>query len=318
MLTLTIQEMHDHLRGVMESFLLAGHLRPAQLSASWRAVRVGPNIGWIDGDIPEPLPLDRAVAHQHGHHGCEADPRPSWKERQEVFLRRWGWERKHPPTSTVESDLWAKSATSSEAEGRHLRCHVALLHESLRSMERRRVRSLRARAKPIDFGRFSRAMVPVVQAGEHLNETLADLSTQLKELHMAANMPPSDDGIQTGPACMQCNTRMCVLRDQTHHYTSSGMSNVYLHGIEIRNCEVCGEAEYVLPRVTLLHEMLMLEVITRVLRNKKITSEQWNFLSKDEAKMNWADNNVRGAVTFIDTDAEEIDCVWSQDTWKVW
>lgn len=43
---------------------------------------------------------------------------------------------------------------------------------------------------------------------------------------------------------------------ETHHYVESGLSDVYLDGIEVRRCPACGEEEVAIPAIESLHKAI--------------------------------------------------------------
>ena len=51
----------------------------------------------------------------------------------------------------------------------------------------------------------------------------------------------------------ECGGEMKVTVE-THHYVESGLSNVYLDGIEVRRCPACGEEEVAIPAIESLHK----------------------------------------------------------------
>ena len=55
--------------------------------------------------------------------------------------------------------------------------------------------------------------------------------------------------------CVHCGGAMKTTRG-THRYTESGLSNVTLENVEIRDCPACGEQEVVIPKIEVLHRML--------------------------------------------------------------
>ena len=76
--------------------------------------------------------------------------------------------------------------------------------------------------------------------------------------------------------CLNCGTPM-KSRKENYHYTESGLSNVVLHGVEVRNCAKCGEREVVIPRLEQLHRAMARTVIEQ---KGKLVAEQIRFLRK--------------------------------------
>ena len=70
--------------------------------------------------------------------------------------------------------------------------------------------------------------------------------------------------------CPECNSEM-VRKTESHHYTESGLDDVYLKGIEICKCS-CGEKIVNIPAMPELHSLLSLSLIkkTSLLNGKEI------------------------------------------------
>ncbi len=76
--------------------------------------------------------------------------------------------------------------------------------------------------------------------------------------------------------CAQCGSTLKSTRD-THRYTESGLSNVTLLNVEMRNCQECGEREVVIPRIEELHRLIARTV---ALEPARLSAEQIRFLRK--------------------------------------
>ena len=88
--------------------------------------------------------------------------------------------------------------------------------------------------------------------------------------------------------CTQCGSTLRVA-GHTHRYVESGLSNVFLHGVEVRKCSKCGEEEVAIPNVTGLHKCLAGMIVGR---KSAMTREEFRFLrqflgrsSQDFAKL---------------------------------
>src|SRR5438067_7838468 len=62
--------------------------------------------------------------------------------------------------------------------------------------------------------------------------------------------------------CVHCRQEMTVTRGN-HKYTESGLDNVTLQNVEIRECPSCGEREVVTPNVEALHIAIAREIARR-------------------------------------------------------
>ena len=65
--------------------------------------------------------------------------------------------------------------------------------------------------------------------------------------------------------CLQCGGEM-QSRRENYQYTSCGLPNVTLEGIEVRRCGKCGETEAVIPNVEGLHRALARGVVRQKAR----------------------------------------------------
>src|SRR5579862_980907 len=76
--------------------------------------------------------------------------------------------------------------------------------------------------------------------------------------------------------CPECGTKMKV-EHEDHHYTESGLANVWLAGLEVRACPKCGETERVIPRLAQLHRLLAATVAEQP---EKLTGAEIRYLRK--------------------------------------
>ncbi len=76
--------------------------------------------------------------------------------------------------------------------------------------------------------------------------------------------------------CHECGGELTITRAR-HHYTASGLPNVYLEGVETRTCPDCGTSEVAIPRVALLHRVIALDVANSTAR---LTGAEIRFLRK--------------------------------------
>jgi DNA-binding transcriptional regulator YiaG len=65
---------------------------------------------------------------------------------------------------------------------------------------------------------------------------------------------------------------------QPYHYTLSGLSKVYLHGITVHICPACGSESPVIPRVAGLHRVIA-EIVAR--KPAPLVGEEIRFLRKN-------------------------------------
>lgn len=342
---LSVPEMHSHFRDLMKKLVLEGHVHPQAVLPGWFAVKVGSSeIGWSCPGMLEPVSFDRALEMTRR---MRPKSPPQESPRAKTFLISRGWKQggnawaKLGVVRTLDEALLEESLFSLHrrwAKGlrRLAKTHWFpmnhLIRPTLSDEDQRKLRDgIHATSK-----RFLEALPrwteAVAKAASGIHEFTASLSreslsvddteTDLSESHetinltrpMSANTEP-----EVGHPCINCNTKMLRRRDQTHHYTSSGLPNVYVHGITLSDCEVCGEHEVTLPCVSVLHERISLELVTRILHSRTFTKEQWSFLSKcSAATSSWADSHVRGTTVLVDADADPIDCVWDGETWKIW
>lgn len=56
--------------------------------------------------------------------------------------------------------------------------------------------------------------------------------------------------------CDDCGSSMKVDRKAVRRYVTGGLPHVELHGVEVRQCEACGNEELAIPRIGQLHRLL--------------------------------------------------------------
>jgi putative zinc finger/helix-turn-helix YgiT family protein len=56
--------------------------------------------------------------------------------------------------------------------------------------------------------------------------------------------------------CEQCGNNLTIKSGQTHHYTESGVENVYLENLEVEVCRKCKTVSPRLRRIRQLHETI--------------------------------------------------------------
>jgi len=74
--------------------------------------------------------------------------------------------------------------------------------------------------------------------------------------------------------CVKCGGTLRVV-GRTHRYVESGLSNVFLKGVDVRKCSKCGEDEVAIPNVTGLHKCLARMIVAR---KSAMTREEFRFL----------------------------------------
>jgi len=82
--------------------------------------------------------------------------------------------------------------------------------------------------------------------------------------------------------CRDCGQTAVETRREDHQYIESGLSNVIVKGMEIRECTACGARTNVLPRVTELHRTIAMALVRK---SSRLASEEIRFLRKE---MGWS------------------------------
>jgi putative zinc finger/helix-turn-helix YgiT family protein len=76
--------------------------------------------------------------------------------------------------------------------------------------------------------------------------------------------------------CVRCGSPVKSTRG-AHRYTESGLANVSLLNVELRNCPSCGEREVVIPRIEDLHRAIAYAIGQD---QAKLTPEKIRYLRK--------------------------------------
>ena len=77
--------------------------------------------------------------------------------------------------------------------------------------------------------------------------------------------------------CPECGAAMKAKSGKAYRYKASGLSNVFLTGVEVRTCGACGEEEVVIPRIEALHRAIARAVIAK---RDRLAPEEVRFLRK--------------------------------------
>src|SRR5258706_6962664 len=62
--------------------------------------------------------------------------------------------------------------------------------------------------------------------------------------------------------CVECGGQLKVT-GRTHRYVESGLSDVVLHGVQVRTCLKCQEEEVAIPNIAGLHRCMAALLVTR-------------------------------------------------------
>jgi putative zinc finger/helix-turn-helix YgiT family protein len=62
--------------------------------------------------------------------------------------------------------------------------------------------------------------------------------------------------------CAECGGTLKVT-GRTYRYVESGLSDVVLHGVQVRTCQKCAEAEVAIPNIADLHRCIAAILVTR-------------------------------------------------------
>lgn len=76
--------------------------------------------------------------------------------------------------------------------------------------------------------------------------------------------------------CPNCKG-IIIVSQENYHYTSSGLRNVTLVGIDVRRCGTCGWNAAVIPNVDGLHQLLAKMIIEK---KSRLHSSEFRFLRK--------------------------------------
>jgi putative zinc finger/helix-turn-helix YgiT family protein len=77
--------------------------------------------------------------------------------------------------------------------------------------------------------------------------------------------------------CVICGSRMKKESQNRYHYTASGLSRVYLNGVELYECtnEECGDEGLIIPMLEELHEQIATAIASQ---KNKLLPEEIRFL----------------------------------------
>lgn len=77
--------------------------------------------------------------------------------------------------------------------------------------------------------------------------------------------------------CMMCGSKLKKKKVDNYHYVESGLSKIYLKGIEVYSCSnsECGEEELVIPNTEKLHNLIAQELASQ---KNKLLPEEIRFL----------------------------------------
>ena len=81
--------------------------------------------------------------------------------------------------------------------------------------------------------------------------------------------------------CELCSSSMVTRKatsEQPHRYELSGLDNVYLVGIEVRECQKCGAEVPIIPKIAGLHKAIAKHLM---FKNKLLTGKEIKFLRKN-------------------------------------
>jgi putative zinc finger/helix-turn-helix YgiT family protein len=76
--------------------------------------------------------------------------------------------------------------------------------------------------------------------------------------------------------CVSCG-KSCKATRGAHKYVESGLSNVTLLNVELRQCPACGEREVIIPHIEELHRVIARTIATSMIQ---FSAEQVRFLRK--------------------------------------
>lgn len=74
--------------------------------------------------------------------------------------------------------------------------------------------------------------------------------------------------------CAECGGDQRVT-GRTHRYVESGLSDVVLHGVQVRKCQKCGAEEIAIPNIAGLHRCIAAVLVTR---HSALIAEELRFL----------------------------------------
>ena len=82
--------------------------------------------------------------------------------------------------------------------------------------------------------------------------------------------------------CRSCRQGELVITRKNHRYVESGLSNVVLQDVEVRECPACGVQQVMIPRIEELFRVLALALVRK---HERLAGEEVRFLRKH---MGWS------------------------------
>jgi putative zinc finger/helix-turn-helix YgiT family protein len=73
--------------------------------------------------------------------------------------------------------------------------------------------------------------------------------------------------------CLICGSKLKKVKNNLYHYTESGLSRIYLKGIDALECtnSECGDEEITIPNIEKLHEVIAMTIASQ--KNKLLPEE---------------------------------------------
>lgn len=78
--------------------------------------------------------------------------------------------------------------------------------------------------------------------------------------------------------CLICNNAEMICTKKPHHYTESGLDNIYLEGIDVCECPSCGEEIVNIPAVPELHSLVGRHIVKK---KSPLNGREVRFLRKN-------------------------------------
>lgn len=78
--------------------------------------------------------------------------------------------------------------------------------------------------------------------------------------------------------CYECNEQMTVVKDKAYHYTSCGLHNVWIYGINQFQCPSCGEFYASIPKIKQLHKLIGINLSCQ---EERLAGQDIRFLRKE-------------------------------------
>jgi putative zinc finger/helix-turn-helix YgiT family protein len=77
--------------------------------------------------------------------------------------------------------------------------------------------------------------------------------------------------------CTNCGANAVVTKTGDYQYVESGLENVILRGIELLECQECGNVDPVIPRMQKLHQSLAQAIVSK---DHRLSGKEIRFLRK--------------------------------------